>query len=74
MRKKIRGYDWLYNVVINSFEMTLNSKHRTEKWTVKIQKHEKSNTARRKPSFTYKLVQNTDSYHTAKNKIMTARE
>ena len=41
-----------YANVITPFEMTLNSKHRTEKLKTKDSETRKPNTERRKPSFT----------------------
>ena len=64
--------------VIKSFEMTLNSKHGTEKIKNKNQRNiniKNQNTERSKPSFTKKIqVENADLYKPVPNKTMTTRK
>ena len=63
-----------YKNFIKSFEMTLNSKHRTEKVKTKDQRYRNTknqNTERRKSIL---LVEHTDLYKPALNKIITTLE
>ena len=60
--------------VIKSFEMTLNSKHRTEKIKSKNQRNrnmKSQNTERRKPSLTRRIGR---KYKPVLNKIMNTHE